>query len=202
MTDHPQELNLAEERFRAYLDEELSAAEKEEFEAELEANPELKGEFELYRSTVELLHKVGPIEAPDTLLPSIQKRLAGRHMRENYGPTIRFPYEVLAFVVLLGCVFYLYTTQLPVGPGPITAKERPQLVELDLKRPAGSALEEEFGLQVLERGRPFERAVYGTFSQSEAARLLEALGPVLSSPQKLPRSKATDFSLVLTSPLK
>ena len=41
MTDHPQELNLAEERFRAYLDEELSAAEKEEFEAELEANPEL-----------------------------------------------------------------------------------------------------------------------------------------------------------------
>jgi len=202
VSDNPQELSPAEERFRAYLDKELSATERAEFEAELEANPELKQEFELYRSTVELLHQVGPLQAPDTLLPNIQKRLAGRHMRENYGPTIRFPYEVLAFVVLLGCVFYLYTTQLPVGPGPISQKERPQLVEIELVRPTGEALEEEFGLQVLKTDRPFERTVYATFTKSEAQRLLIALEPLLAGPQKLPNSKSRAFSMVLTSPLK
>jgi hypothetical protein len=202
VTDHPQELNLAEERFRAYLDEELLPAEREEFEAELEANADLNREFQLYRSTVELLHKVGPLQAPESLLPNIQKRLAGRHMRENYGPTLRFPYEVLAFVVLLACVFYLYATQLPGGPGAISTKERPQIVEIELQRPAGRELEQEFGLQVLETDRPFERTVYGTFSQAEAQKLLVALKPVLATPQRLPRSKVRSFSMVITSPLK
>jgi hypothetical protein len=202
VTDHPQELNLAEERFRAYLDEELSSTEREAFEAELEGDADMKREFELYRSTVELLHRVGPIQAPDSLLPNIQKRLAGRHMREDYGPTIRFPYEVLIFVVLLGCVFYLYATQLPGGPGTISNKERPQIVEVDLTRPAGNALEQEFGLQLLETGRPFERTVYGTFSQEDAQQLMVALEPVLATPQSLPRSKVRAFSMVLTSPLK
>ena len=202
MTDHPPENMVSEERFRAYVDDELSPLEREAFEGELETNPEMKEEFQLYRSTVELLHRVGPLRAPDSLLPAIQKRLAGRHMRENYGATIRFPYEVLAFVVLLGCVFYLYATQLPGGPGPIALKARPQLVEIELTGPLGEDVEQQFGLQVLTTDRPFERTVYGTFDRTAAQRLLIALQPRSATPLQLLESKATAFSMVLTSPLK
>jgi hypothetical protein len=75
-------------------------------------------------------------------------------------------------------------------------------VEIELQRPAGRELEQEFGLQVLETDRPFERTVYGTFSQAEAQKLLVALKPVLATPQRLPRSKVRSFSMVITSPLK
>lgn len=202
MTDHPPESMVSEERFRAYLDDELPATERDAFVEELGTNPQLKEEFELYRATVELLHQVGPLRAPDSLLPGIQKRLAGRHMRENYGATIRFPYEVLAFVVLLACVFYLYATQIPGGPGPISHKIRPQLVEIELTAPLGLALEEQFGLQLLTTDRPFERTVFGTFDRSAAQQLLVAAQPRSASPLRLPDSKATSFSVVLTSPLK
>ena len=42
-----------EERFRAYLDDELEAAEREEFERQLQEDAELEAAFEIYRSMVE-----------------------------------------------------------------------------------------------------------------------------------------------------
>lgn len=201
MTDRPPEsATVAEERFRAYLDDEISPAEKVAFEAELAASPDLDREFKLYRGTVDLLHRVGPIAAPETLLPNIERRLAGRRMREDLGPTIRFPYEVLVFTVMLGCVFYLYLAHLPGAPGTILPRQRPQTVEIELTRPVGEALAQEFNLEVLKTTRPFERTVFGTYSRAEAARLLEALAPLAESLPELPNGNSPKVSVILISP--
>ncbi len=202
MTDQLPEIDGTQERFRAYLDDEMSPDERRAFQAELEADAPLAGEFTLYRQTVELLRRMGPMEAPETLLPSIQKRLAGRHMRENYGATIRFPYEVMAFVVMLSCVFYLYFTQVPSGPGEISPKARPQLVEVELSRPLSSDLEATFGLQVLATDRPFERTVYGTYPRARAQELFGAISPERLSPAEFPQGAAQTCTLLMTSPLK
>lgn len=200
MTERDHEIAAERERFRTYLDDEMSVEERAEFEADMAANDELKAEFEIYRSTVELLHRVGPMEAPPTLLPAIQKRMAGRHMRENYGATIRFPYEVLAFVIMLGCVFYLYFTQLPGNPGAILQKARPQVVEVELSRPAPASVEAAYGLQIIKTDRPFERTVYGTYTRAKAAQLLDDLAPTLVTPMTLPKGTAEQVSMVVTSP--
>jgi hypothetical protein len=202
VTERLPDLDPVQERFRAYLDDEMSPEERRLFDAELDANAALAGEFNLYRQTVELLRRVGPTTAPESLLPAIQKRLAGRHMRENYGATIRFPYEVMAFVIMLGCVFYLYFTQVPTGPGAISPKVRPQLVEIELSRPLSRDLEASFGLEVLATDRPFERTVFGTYPRSRAQELFAALAPSRVSPQEFPQGEAHSCTLVLTSPVK
>ncbi len=197
-TDPPVEL---EERFRAYLDEELSPEEAAALEAQLAADQDLRDDFDAYRGTVELLRRVGPAPAPESLLPNIQRRIAGRHMREHLQPTVRFPFEVLAFVILLVGIFYLYFAMAPGNPGTISKKVRPGVVEVDCPRPLPDSLVQEFGLQPVETDRPFEKTLYVSLDRNAAARLLDALKPLAKEPPALP-ADGDRISVVIVTPLK
>lgn len=116
------ELTTTEERFRAYLDGELSAEERGALEAELARTPELAEEFAAYRRTVELLRALPFAPPPDDFVDRVEARIRrrthGRYFRAE--PRLRFPYEAAATVLLMIASVAVFLYALP-------AVERPTL---------------------------------------------------------------------------
>jgi len=175
-----------EELFVSYLDGELDEEQAAEFERKLAADEEFSLSFGRYRETVELVQRVGPIEAPESLLPSVQRRLARRTAREFTGPQVRFPYELLAFMVLLAAMLYMYFALVPSGPGEIGVKEKPGVVEVDLVKAPPDELVTRFELKDKGRNDRGERLLYGKYGRKQAAQLLEAVAPLADSKPSLP----------------
>jgi hypothetical protein len=192
-------INPDEELFTSYLDGRLTPSEVEEFERKLVGDPDFEGRFQVYRRTVELLRRVGPARAPETLLPTLQRRLVGRAMREAMGHQLRFPYEVVVFMALLAGIFYMYFVMVPTNPRDIVRRDKPVLVEVELLAPVAAEIRAEFDLQEADTGRPHERGFFGKYGREEAARLLTAIASVAKTPQSLPKV-GDHFAVLLTFP--
>lgn len=124
------------ERFSAYHDRELPAAEHEAVRAALEANPSLKKEYDGF---CKMLGGLGGLAEPAPASPSaepevdllkgvqhrLHKRSAGRYYRDRWSRTAgTFPLEVIAALVLVVMVLmYWAMTSIsvrPVEPAPST----------------------------------------------------------------------------------
>ena len=199
MTDRVDQTTSNEALFIAYLDDELSPDDKKQFLSRLDREPDLATSFDQYRNTVELLHRVGRISAPDTLLPSVQRRLSSRTMRASIQPQIRFPYEVLVVTALIASVFYLYFGLVPPPPSGITERVKPAVVEVSLETPVTLTFESEYGFSEVGGERPFERAIYVTLPRDKAAGLLKALEERVGQPFPLPK-KGDKITVLVTMP--
>ena len=199
MSDRVDQKTSDEALFVAYLDDELSRTDKEQFLSRLDREPDLAASFEQYRKTVELLHQVGRISAPDTLLPSVQRRLSSRTMRAAIQPQIRFPYEVLVVTALIASIFYLYIGVVPPSPSGFTERVKPPVVEVSLETPVTLTFESEYGFSIVGGDRPFERAIYVTLPREKAASLLKALEERVGKPLRLPK-KGDKITILVTMP--
>lgn len=188
-----------EELFTSYFDGQLTPPEVEAFEKKLAEDSRFAGQFEVFRRTVELLRRVGPARAPETLLPTLQRRLVGRAMREAMGPQLRFPYEIVVFMALLAGIFYMYFVMVPTHPRDIVRKEKPVLVEVELLAPLPAELKEEFELKEADTGKTHERGFFGKFQRDGAAELLDAVTPIAKVPPLLPET-GDHFAVLLSYP--
>jgi len=135
------------EAFGAFLDGELSDAQRQEFLDQIGDDPELAEEFQRYRQTVHLLRSAGHLSAPQDLLPSLQRSILRRQrLRLDPGPTFRFPLELLSGILVLAGVLYAYATLTP-GPGDEhLTPESEQTLRISLEHPLDPAVAEELGL--------------------------------------------------------
>ena len=102
------------EQFSAYYDGELDAAGEAAFESHLDACEGCSEEFESFCHSLELVHGLAALRAPDTLLHDVTKRLqrqgyGGQHLAADVvaRASFRIPYEVFA-VVMLSVMAALY----------------------------------------------------------------------------------------------
>jgi len=188
-----------EELFTAFLDGHLAPEEVDSFEKRLADEPDFAASFESYRKTVELLRRVGPARAPESLLPTLQRRIVGRAMREALGPQLRFPYEVVVFMALLAGILYMYFAMVPTNPRDIIRKEKPVLIEVETSAPLAAELKKEYSLKEADAGRPHERAFFGKYDRARASSLLEAVAPIAKAPPGLPET-GDFFAILLTYP--
>lgn len=109
------------ERFRAYLDDELTPDERSAFEADLAASPETEAEFEDYRRTVELLRGLPMPEPPDRFLERVEGRIRRRSHGRFFGvePRVRLPYEAIATITLLAAMVLIFMRAAPPVERPV-----------------------------------------------------------------------------------
>lgn len=96
-----------EKLFIGALDEALPEHEAALLAAELEADPELRGEFARYQKTVTLLRGVPKEKAPDALASTILRRTRRRRFSlqaQRLTEAHRFPAEVIIPLVLAAAV--------------------------------------------------------------------------------------------------
>jgi anti-sigma factor RsiW len=99
------ELSELDLLFNAYLDDELSDEEREEFDDRLESDPDFARAWDDFSSVVGGLRGM-PFEfAPDDFVDRVQGRIrtrsAGRFFAEEYLFKTRMPYEVVALVMII-----------------------------------------------------------------------------------------------------
>lgn len=109
------------ERFRAYLDDELTAAERAALDAEFAASPELAAEFADYRRTVELLRQLPAPEPPERFVDRVEGRIRRRSHGRYFAleSRVRLPYEAIAIVTLLGAMLLLFVHAAPPVEDPV-----------------------------------------------------------------------------------
>jgi len=185
MSDNNFEVTPEEELFSAFLEEDLPPEKMAEFRQRLDGDEEFRTSFERYRRAVELLREVGPARAPDSLLPSLQRRVAGRDPR-GLGPYLRFPYELLVFMVLLAGILYVYFAMVPTPPRAITRRENPVLITLSVTRAPPPALVERFQLHQRPVGPEGPQLVSPRLDRDRATQLLDALSTHADSLPSLP----------------
>lgn len=104
------ELSKAEvERlFVGAVDDELTGADVATFEAELQANAELKAKYERYRKTVGLLKEAPKEKAPEALASMILRRTRRRRFgvrsRDFHAAAYRVPAEVVIPMLIAALV--------------------------------------------------------------------------------------------------
>ncbi|MBM4353183.1 MAG: hypothetical protein FJ109_05200 [Deltaproteobacteria bacterium] len=189
-----------EDIFLAALDGELNEDEQGRFERNLAEDAGFRERFERYRQTVELIRRLGPRPAPESLLPSVQRRITRRAV-DSAGPVLRFPYELLVFVVILGSLFYIYFGMLPPAPTEVSKRAVPATVELELTSPLPAEIVARFELTDPGDSAGGARQYYGRMSRDRAAELFSAVTPFLKdkSPPTLPA--ANRLGILLTAPL-
>ncbi len=200
MVHEGENIRPEEDIFLAALDGEMSPDERARFDSNLAADEAFRGRFERYRQTVDLLRRLGPSPAPKTLLPSVQRRITRRTVQSSW-PTLRFPYEMLVFVVILGALMYMYFNMLPASPGPFTVREAPATLQLDLSKPLPAELVEKFGLADPGDAAPGSRAYYGRLGREQAGLLLQAVAPYLEDKPPATLPPGDRVGVLLTAPL-
>ncbi len=99
------ELSENELLFNAYIDDELTAAERDEFAERLDADPDFKRAWEDFSSVVGAVQNL-PFEfAPDDFVERVQGRIRTRSRGRFFGEELlfrtRMPYEVVALVMII-----------------------------------------------------------------------------------------------------
>lgn len=196
MTEDRENISPDEELFVAYLDEELSADGISTFERRLHDEPEFARSFETYRRTVELVKQVGLTRAPESLLPSVQRRLS-RRMARPHGLQVRFPYELLVFMVLLAGILYMYFAMVPQIPGPVAERGKSILVQVHLDQDPPQDLPARYGLEEKGLNERGEALLFGKLTKERAIALMEELSPLAESVPKL-SPKEQKVSVALT----
>ena len=109
------------ERFRAYLDDELSPDERAAFEAQRRASPELDAEFRQYRKMLELLSELPEEPEPGRFAERVEGRIRRRSRGTFFAlePRVRLPYEAVAIIILLGAVVLLFLHAAPPREMPV-----------------------------------------------------------------------------------
>ena len=100
-----------------YIDGELSEADRAAFERQLEQDPDLRAEFERFRTTVAGLHAF-PFEfAPPDFVSQVETRIRsrskGRFFSENYLFRDRIMFEVIAIVMIIVMVAMYFFSEAP-----------------------------------------------------------------------------------------
>lgn len=120
--------------FNAYLDDELSDEERQDFDSRLAADPSFAEAWEDFASIMDAVHGL-PFEfAPDDFVDQVRSRIRtrsrGRFFAEEFLFSTRMPYEVVAMVmIIVMATAYLFMgaapdrgmedVQLPDGPPPL-----------------------------------------------------------------------------------
>ncbi len=99
------ELSEQDALFNAYLDDELSERERDEFNARLRDDPEFKRAYDGFVGVMQVVRAL-PFEfAPDDFVDKVQGRIRqrsrGRFFAENFLTQARLPYEVVAVVMMI-----------------------------------------------------------------------------------------------------
>lgn len=135
----------------AYLDGELSAAERAAFEQRLDASPELQAELASLRQTKALLGMAEPVPLPRsfTLDPAVYGAPEPRSLWERLGlpPVAVFAPAAAALVAALVCVGVLVISQGPGRPLQVAMEERaveeePSMMQAPAEEEAAPAGEE------------------------------------------------------------
>jgi len=180
------EREAIEELFLSYIDGDLDEAARAAFEERTRTDGQFRQEFERYRRTVDLLRSVGPAPAPESLLRSVQRRLARRALRDT-PLQVRFPYELLAFVFILAGILYVFFTMVPEPPSNVGPREHPVLLTVELAAPVPDSIVARFGLEAPPEAPAAQRQLYGRLSREQALALLRELTPIVrGTPPKLP----------------
>lgn len=132
----PRELDA---RASDWLDESLDPAARAEFEAELEADPELAREVKRLEAVVVGLRRLPPVDAPPDLLRGVQGRIRRRSRGRYYGSRVptryRFPYEAVVNAILLGLLMAVYIISMPTPDDePVAAPPVAERVDADAAR--------------------------------------------------------------------
>jgi hypothetical protein len=199
MAHDGQDARPEEDIFLAVLDDELPPQERERFEQDLAGDPALKERFERYRQTVALIRQLGPSPAPKSLLPSVQRRITRRAVQRSW-PTLRFPYEMLVFVIILGSLLYFYFNMLPAPPGPVSVREAPVTLQIELTAPPTPDVVARFHLADPGDSAPGTVTCYGRLERSQVEELLAEIAPLLARRPPLPLPPGNRFGILLTAP--
>ena len=91
---------VVDERFAAYVDEEMSADERQAFEQLLEEDADLRAQLDDYRETVDVIRGLGIEFAPDDFVGNVEQKIRHRSRGRFFGRDLiygsRIPYEVFA----------------------------------------------------------------------------------------------------------
>ena len=194
----------ASEQLSAWIDGELSEAEAAELEAELARDPSLRAELEELEAVVQLLHRDGPVSAPD----GFEARVLARTERERI-PGLRLawvrrplgvPIEVWGLGLAVAAA--LVVTVLPTLRGG-QPEEPPEPAALDVRPfpktesavpPPGSSAapgDDKDHTQLLNRGRTSGNVGGGT--ADEGPTQAEDVVPIEPpAPPHPPESRAVD----------
>jgi len=161
------------DRFRAYLDDELTPAERAAFEAEVAASPALGAEFEDYRRTVELLRALPAPEPPERFAERVEGRIRRRSRGRYFSldTRLRLPYEATIILALLATMLVMFLSAAPIV-------ERPPLAG-PCAEPAVAAELERVAAALTPWGDVTARAdcrVDVVVAAAKATDLLQALG--------------------------
>lgn len=109
------------ERMSAYLDAELSDAERQAFERELESDPQTQEELEDLRRIVQLVQGLPSVEAPDDFYEKVSRKLRRRSLlkSDNVMLMISLPFQVLSIVVILTAAALYMMAELDQAPSGI-----------------------------------------------------------------------------------
>lgn len=134
-----------DERASDWVEGTLSGPERERFERELEADPELAREIKDFERVVGALRALPPAEAPPDFLRAVQHRIRRRSRGRYFGrrelTRVRFPYEAVINGILLGLLMAVYIiamppadgTPVPLAPALVARAEAPAAVRTVLE---------------------------------------------------------------------
>ncbi|MBX7084158.1 MAG: hypothetical protein K1X88_33435 [Nannocystaceae bacterium] len=92
------------ERMTAYLDAELDAAETEAFERWLDDSPQARTELEDLRRVMQLVGKLGAVEAPPDFAEKVARKIRRRASFDRDSGLlglITLPFQVICIIVIL-----------------------------------------------------------------------------------------------------
>ena len=121
-----------EDRFRAYLDDELGDEERAAFEAELEGSAALRDEFDSYRQMVDLLRRMPPADPPGRFVERVEGKIRRRSRGRFFAveSRLRFPYEAVVTVLLMAAMVALFLLATPNPEDPVLLPEEPPPAEV------------------------------------------------------------------------
>lgn len=106
-----------DERATDWIDETMSAEEREAFVEELAADAALAGEVKELEVVVRALRRMPAEQAPSDFLRAVQSRIRRRSRGRYYGgrdlARYRFPYEAVINAILLGLLMAVYMISMP-----------------------------------------------------------------------------------------
>jgi anti-sigma factor RsiW len=120
------------ERMTAYLDAELEASEAEAFERYLEDEPQARSELEDLRKVMQLVGKLGAVEAPPDFVEKVARKVRRRATFDRDGGgllgLVTLPFQVICIIVILTIAALNMMAQLEAQP---QAVERDAAAEAD-----------------------------------------------------------------------
>ncbi len=99
--------NIDGDLLNRYIEKELDDEELEEFEANLEDNPQAQKDLAVLKLTLDLMNRLPPVEAPEHFLPKVRQKVRRirikRQQKENcsMGTTYTFIWVGIVLSILI-----------------------------------------------------------------------------------------------------